>query len=817
MQSFKRSNGGADKGDAKDAIRNYSGTNKTVDGCPPEEDGRQQLEWNQWWKSTTDRLVAFWYADLPPLYGPLRFFFYGLQWMITLPWFPDPSTPHNSLFSVQKCEFNRNELVHFPNLGFKYNHESGIFGYLLTFIDDPSTFWLFDCHALVGTLKVCIIMCALGFGWKIPRALVAFTYWLMSFIKQSAWSSKNTHSTLLGAFAFVGLTFAENNLIDRWSMDSLLVSWYKKYRPQSQQQQQQQTYIIHGAAAGGAARKFAMCVTVVAFFCAGIHKAAEVKWLGWLDGATLKDAIHHQNGHWSWLHNLVSDNDWLCVPMAVMTIIGEVGVVAILLSKCWRPFGIASLYLFHIGVYLLMDPNFICHGIDYLLIIEWNKYYERFSGNNGTATKSTTAILQKSLPPLGDEENPMNCPVPAYSHGHEIPKSWKVGAWLYSTVIAAAFFAGMFRVDGLPFYSWCLYNHHPSDVVVAKPFVQETIEYAAHKCLTQPPLNPACQHLGNYQHHDSFKDYLRHGSRITAIVEDQNNPKCPIGVYNNWELTLCVYSVDAKGMPALIKRAVERQVPAAVNPDPKILPMANIHTGLRRWYTDAIAAAIENGTSCFREDAKWFPSSRLYYPQLTYFWSEDRNPYNPASRFARQLRFALEEPENSYQYLGPGKRIRSIALSFDYIRELFRQDIPMSDRNTCMVGISSVEEEVTDTWGDQEIGNPNVSLPAGDYSKVWTEAIYVLVLTLAIAYGPRWREVFAGMREVHDSIVVRSRKRATVSQKDPIVSVVWKMFIFFSRFQLQIAIMVGIMVIWRFTSSAGTSQWSYDYRKLQYN
>jgi hypothetical protein len=80
-----------------------------------------------------------------------------------------------------------------------------------------------------------------------------------------------------------------------------------------------------------------------------------------------------------------------------------------------------------------------------------------------------------------------------------IPISWKVGSWICSIVVAMAFLAGLFRVDGMPFYSWCLYNHHPTDVVLAKPFVQSTIEYAAHKCLTTPAINPACGHLGNYR------------------------------------------------------------------------------------------------------------------------------------------------------------------------------------------------------------------------------------------------------------------------------------------------------------------------------
>lgn len=70
-----------------------------------------------------------------------------------------------------------------------------------------------------------------------------------------------------------------------------------------------------------------------------------------------------RSGHWPWLHNIVAEYDFLCVPMAFATIIGEVGSIAIVVSKWWRPFGIASLYMFHMGVFFLMDPNFICHCV----------------------------------------------------------------------------------------------------------------------------------------------------------------------------------------------------------------------------------------------------------------------------------------------------------------------------------------------------------------------------------------------------------------------------------------------------------------------
>jgi hypothetical protein len=318
------------------------------------------------WEQTTDRLLIFWYTDLSPLYGPVRLAFYGLMWLITLDLFPYGSDPHTSLFRVTSCQSDRDGLMHFSNLGFQYNAESGIFGWMISHIDDPSSFWLFKCHALVSLLQISIVLSAVGFGWKFPRIITSITYWIMLFMKQSTWRSRNTHSTLLGAYAFASLCFAENNLIDKWSIDSWLLAIHRQLWPTIQTSRPQDVITIHAgqkASAGGAARKFVMGMTVVAFFLAGIHKVSEVNWLGWLDGRTLKYAVRQQSGHWEWLHNFVKKHDFLCIPLAVSTVVGEVGIVAIVMSKWWRPFGIATLYMFHIGVFLMLDPNFICHCV----------------------------------------------------------------------------------------------------------------------------------------------------------------------------------------------------------------------------------------------------------------------------------------------------------------------------------------------------------------------------------------------------------------------------------------------------------------------
>jgi hypothetical protein len=193
--------------------------------------------------------------------------------------------------------------------------------------------------------------------------------------------------------------------------------------------------------------------------------------------------------------------------------------------------------------------------------------------------------------------------------------------------------------------------------------------------------------------------------------------------------------LDRAFLDSLVKRAAE----TTLQQKPVTLPISDINMGLRRWYIDAIASAIEDGTACFHADAKWTPGKTRAGGKI--YISDDQDPFNAASRFARQVRLALDEPSMSEQYLGRERKLLSLSLSFSYYREEPSHiSMPwLTDLNICEAGTSVYGENVRKTWGNFQIGNPNPSLPAGDYTKVWAEVFYILAFGMAVVYGQRWR------------------------------------------------------------------------------
>lgn len=133
--------------------------------------------------------------------------------------------------------------------------------------------------------------------------------------------------------------------------------------------------------------------------------------------------------------------------------------------------------------------------------------------------------------------------------------------------------------------------------------------------------------------------------------------------------------------------------------------------GLRRWYLGAIASAIDEGTACFRRNARWTEGVRR--PGGRTLLSADYDPYNPAARFARQVRTALDRPDISEQYLGNDKKLLSLSLSFSYYSEepADKQRPWDADTKNCRIGTTVFGEAEERTCCNFEIGNPTPQLP----------------------------------------------------------------------------------------------------------
>jgi hypothetical protein len=135
-------------------------------------------------------------------------------------------------------------------------------------------------------------------------------------------------------------------------------------------------------------------------------------------------------------------------------------------------------------VFVLMQPNFVSREITYLLLFDWGRIFRSFVGLFLTLPHETTSETKTKT---------VNTTTMKY------PLSWRIGSWMYTFVALTIFMTSLLRMDAFPFYSWSLYNWHPSEPGNLKVFSERTAKIAAHRCLTLPPFNPACLNHGTYK------------------------------------------------------------------------------------------------------------------------------------------------------------------------------------------------------------------------------------------------------------------------------------------------------------------------------
>jgi hypothetical protein len=475
-----------------------------------------------WISYITDTyLVNYWYKDLPPLYGPLRMVFYGLYFLIT--WQNDlflfHSRPTRQTFFQDKCYFHLTESIpHYRRLGFEYKREGGIFNWF--FLEPGNELLLklnpyWTCSGLTWMFWSGLVLSCIGLGGKIPRFMVCVSFWMLFGLRNAFFVGESSHSHYLAGMAMTALCFAENNLIDRWSLDWWIVKAFGRFRNKHNNEQQQQPPIRSsgGPSAGSAARKFVLYMAVCSIYFAGMHKFST--WgFKWMDGTAIWKCLDEEHSHNKYLHDIFYENKWLTTMLSIATIIGEIGAFAVLIYPWWRPYGIASFYSFHIGVFLLMQPNFISNMVTYILIMDWRKVFGPLVKNQSICRqgKTSRAAMINTMPFDGHKQQSSKC----HDMSSSVPDSWRVGSWMYTVLALVVFVTSVCRIDAFPFFSWSLYNWHPSEPGDQTPYKNEAvIKEAAHRCLTKPPFNPACRNHGT--------------TRVSLIL--CANPACLLRLY----------------------------------------------------------------------------------------------------------------------------------------------------------------------------------------------------------------------------------------------------------------------------------------------
>jgi HTTM domain len=110
--------------------------------------------------------------------------------------------------------------------------------------------------------------------------------------------------------------------------------------------------------------RLAAVVVAITYTVAGLAKL-RVGGLDWLDGDTLRNLVAHDNLRKAVLGDAYSPigtrlvaHGWIFVPLAVVTVVVELGAAVALLGGRWRTTWVVAAWLFHVGVLALMAVVF---------------------------------------------------------------------------------------------------------------------------------------------------------------------------------------------------------------------------------------------------------------------------------------------------------------------------------------------------------------------------------------------------------------------------------------------------------------------------
>ena len=629
--------------------------------------------------------------------------------------------------------------------------DAGILGhFFFASMEDPETI---PCDTLAWTLRLALLCSCVGFAGRVPRVVAAAIWFFMVSLGHAAWGDAPGHSPNLPAVALICLCFAENNLVDRWSVEWLLSRIYRRVTGSTRGSAKETPWQKGDASVGGAARKLLLVQAVLVMFFAGVHKTATWGWK-WLSGSTIGYSIRNQRTRLPWLKKVVTEQiTFLPTVLATSSVVGELFAVAALISPRWRPYAVFSWAMFHLGIFLLMNPNFLMQAMTYSLIVDWGHILPRVE--NSKAGGGCTVTCKWPQPPK-ERPNP--------SKASSSMKAW---AWLLSAVSSVMFLASFLRIDYFPLASYSLYNWDPSEPGFNKMFTADSVKSAAHRCVTEPPVNPTCQNLGGQgmTHENKFHHALSDHLELVTIVGDAKiakkglravgGSKCPLKIYRGngfnpyvcWRPDRNSTSLLGKGNSALedllrhlisnpryMNRYKDRDLarkPRKLEGEVHSLKAVSRGVGYRS--RDAAGSAIaEGGLTCL-DDPHDGVSKRM------------PSPYNSASRFARQMRTHMGP-----DFIGEDVQILAMALILEYGKK------PSDKRPSryCVLGSSVVGEIDDGTLGNHEIGATSATraeLPRPGFSG-WFDVVKGGIIVLAVAYVAHLQAKWQGKKQKKDEI-----------------------------------------------------------------
>lgn len=477
-------------------------------------------------------LSRWWFEDLPALDGRLRFLYY-----ISLLLMHTYGVEHTCAIQDEKCPIMVHSIQMYDELGIEPSAQCGLFAPLLPYVT------LGNCFSAAHNMWYAWLFCAVGAFGKAPRVVAALGFAYLHGMYMCEFGKSRGHEHFLAMTSSFALIFA-NDANDGYSVDAVVRRLFRS-SPKT----------TEPSPWGCAARKLVLVAAVNAFFWSGVHKLTTVG-LSWLDGKTILYGASVATAPLSTTaHGLLLEYGDVVAPvLATASIFFETNVIVALLPGIpfIRAFVVLSFALFHLGIKLVMMPNFMLNCCSYLLCIDYG------------------AIMGSPTRP------PAWPPAP-------VPARRKIGALMYTAVAVAMASAGYLQLESWPASSWMLYTWHPEVPGWGKtPYTPAQAVEAATRCMTEPAINPACRNTGGNIHLDTW---TRNSKTKLHYVMTTNAGQT---MYVDWRQV----------KPKLTKTQLKKNPYAKVTGDLN-LDGVFFFIGAMQWRgADAVAATIMEGLPC---------------------------------------------------------------------------------------------------------------------------------------------------------------------------------------------------------------------------
>ncbi len=232
---------------------------------------------------------------------------------------------------------------------------SGLLGIV---VDDRATaLWLVEL--LRFPVLAGLVLAMVGLGGRLPQLVAGCGAFVM--IGAYLGGTGSGHAWYVAIFAIIvlGLTHRPN----AWSLDAVLARRWPRTR------------LARRPDRSAFGRQLILLYVVFTLVAGGVAKLVDGGWR-WLDGRSIQWYLAEhgapKGGVGSSLTEWILDHGWLAVAVSTFTIVVELGAVVTLFAPGTRLLYFAVLApVFHLGIAVLMLPEFFPQLITYVLLVEW--------------------------------------------------------------------------------------------------------------------------------------------------------------------------------------------------------------------------------------------------------------------------------------------------------------------------------------------------------------------------------------------------------------------------------------------------------------